>query len=60
MKEKLIKKSSELLQSFFQEENGNRITQNNISWLSVRFVNLFKELYPDEKPKKGEKINDTL
>ena len=55
MKDILIKKSSELLQSFFQEEQGNRITQNNLSWLSVRFNKLINEVLPAEKKGKENK-----
>lgn len=50
-KEQLKKQAIQLVQTFFQEEQGNRVTSNNMEGLIGRILRLIDE----HKPPKGEK-----
>lgn len=52
-KEAFKKEMVQLLQNFFQEEQGNRITSNNIEGLSGKIFNLINKLEPDPSKKRA-------
>jgi len=53
-KDKLKKEIIQLLQNFFQEEQGNRITSNNIEGFSGKLLTLI-----DKQPEKKNERNDS-
>jgi len=52
LRENLIK----LLNGFYQEEQGNRVTTNIVDGLILKIIKLFDANKVEEKPKKEEKI----
>ena len=54
-KEAFKKEMAQLLQNFFNEEQGNRITSNNIEGLSGKIFNLINKLEERERGNPTEK-----
>ena len=53
-KEQFKKELAQLLQGFFQEEQGNRVTSNNISGLHGKLMELLDRQKEPAKGKKSE------
>lgn len=50
-KEQFKKEITALMQRFFQEEQGNRVTTNNIDGLMIKLLSLIDAHKPAEKKK---------
>ena len=48
-KEQFKKGLVTIMQDFFQEEHGNRVTSNNIEGLTAKLINLVDKHQPIEK-----------